>query len=239
VTDHEQLHEDIGAYLLGALDDGEHGTFEAHLAECTECREQIAALRPAADALPRSAPPMAPPPALRRSLMETVEREAREARRAAPAPPLAERLRGLLPTLPSLRHTAAWVSAAFLLAVGIAAGLGLSRTVLEEAGHTVAAKPDRDRVPLASGTIKVFDGEDGAIVRLHGMPRLDDRHVYQAWVQRGGEIAPQPTFDVGPDGTAQGAISDDLESADAVFVTREPRGGARAPSEEPLLRFKL
>lgn len=34
-------HEDVGAYLLGALDDSEMDRFEAHLAECESCGRQL------------------------------------------------------------------------------------------------------------------------------------------------------------------------------------------------------
>jgi hypothetical protein len=35
------------------------------------------------------------------------------------------------------------------------------------------------------------------------------------------------------------AVPDDLSGAQAVLVTREPRGGSRAPSEEPILSVPL
>jgi hypothetical protein len=34
-------------------------------------------------------------------------------------------------------------------------------------------------------------------------------------------------------------VPDDLEDADAVMVTRERAGGARAPSEDPILTVPL
>jgi hypothetical protein len=34
-------------------------------------------------------------------------------------------------------------------------------------------------------------------------------------------------------------VLDDVSDADAVMVTREPRGGSRAPSEEPLMQIRL
>jgi hypothetical protein len=35
------------------------------------------------------------------------------------------------------------------------------------------------------------------------------------------------------------AVPDDLSGAEAILVTREARGGARAPSEQPLIRVPL
>jgi hypothetical protein len=71
------------------------------------------------------------------------------------------------------------------------------------------------------------------------MPELGGEQVYQAWVQRGGMIIPQPTFEVGPDGSGAVAVPEDLSDAAAVLVTREQRGGASAPSEEPILSVPL
>jgi Anti-sigma-K factor rskA len=71
------------------------------------------------------------------------------------------------------------------------------------------------------------------------MPSPGRDRVFQAWVQRDGAVVPQPTFEVGEDGGGAVAVPDDLSDAEAVLVTREPRGGARAPSEPPLIRVPL
>ena len=71
----------------------------------------------------------------------------------------------------------------------------------------------------------------------NGMPTLESNRVYQVWLERDGEVVSQTLFSVGEDGTASPAVHDTLEDADAVLVTREAAGGARAPSEEPILRM--
>ena len=48
MSDHARHRDDIGAYLLGALNDLERHAFERHLRECDDCREEIERLRPAA-----------------------------------------------------------------------------------------------------------------------------------------------------------------------------------------------
>ncbi|MGH2715169.1 MAG: anti-sigma factor domain-containing protein [Thermoleophilaceae bacterium] len=234
--DHAGYREDIGAYLLGALTDLERQAFERHMSGCAECRDELERLRPAAYALPRSVEQMEPPPGLRSSLMEVVEREARE-RQGAPARPRRRPLRMRLPSLAGIRP----VLVAGALALGLVGGFGVAQLADgEEDGRTVAATVDESRVPLASATLQVQgDGEDGAILRVHGMPSLDRRHVYQAWVQRDGTMLPQPTFDVGEDGGGAVAVPDDVSEAQAILVTREPSGGARAPSERPLIRVPL
>ena len=62
---HGAWSDAVGAYVLGALPPEECVGFEAHMADCPACRHDVADLQVAADALPVSVPPVAPPPALR------------------------------------------------------------------------------------------------------------------------------------------------------------------------------
>ena len=41
VEQHDRFQEDIGAYLLGALEPAEQASFEGHLATCPECRAEV------------------------------------------------------------------------------------------------------------------------------------------------------------------------------------------------------
>jgi hypothetical protein len=239
VTDHERYEQDVGAYLLGALTDVERQAFERHLEDCAACRRQVEELRLAAEALPRSVPQVEAPESLKRSLMAVVEGEAAEASGAAERVPLRERLGARIPRLPAMRPAVAWASAAFVLAVGVATGFGLSGALSGDDTRTVAASVDKSRIPSGSGSLTIDDeGEDGAILRVNGMPSLGKGRVYHAWVQRGGRVEPQPTFEVGPDGSGAVAVPEDLSKADAVLVTRE-KGPARAPSETPVMRVRL
>jgi Anti-sigma-K factor rskA/Putative zinc-finger len=237
--DHTRYDDTAAAYLLGALTDLERQAFEAHLTGCLACRQEVERLRPAADALPRAVTPLQAPPRIKASLMEVVEREARE-QESAERLPLRERLRGLVPSLSGMRPTVAWVSASFLLAVGLLTGFGVARVLSGDESRTVTASVDRSRVPEGSGSLRIEDdGEEGAILRVYGLPSPGRNRVYQAWVERDGEIVPQSTFDVSRNGSATPAVTEDLREADQVMVTREVRGGARAPSEEPVLRVRL
>jgi anti-sigma-K factor RskA len=233
--DHTAYRDEIGAYLLRALTDPEREAFEQHLESCAQCRDEVEQLRPAAEALPRSVEQVDPPPSLRASLMDVVDSEARERSGAAAARrSLRERL------LPGRLLRPALVGAA--LAVGLLAGFGVAQLGGDagEEVRTFAATVDDQRLPTASGNVKLEgDGENGAILRLQGMPSLGGERVYQAWVQRDGSIVPQPTFEVGEDGGGAVALPDDLSDAQAVLVTREPRGGSRAPTEQPLLSVPL
>ena len=241
-SEHARYADDCGAYLLGALGEHERQAFEAHLAVCAECRQQVDLLRPAADALPRAVTPLSPPPRLKRSLMEVVEQEVAERQPAPARRPLRERLAGLLPSFAGARPALAWTSAAFLLAVGIAGGIGIGQLVSGDdgGGKTLSASVDSSRAPSASASLDVPAGDrEGAILRVHGLPPLGPSRVYQVWLQRGHEVIPEPTFLPGRNGSGAGAVPDSLKGASAVMVTRERRGGASVPTETPIIRVKL
>jgi anti-sigma-K factor RskA len=251
VERHEICEQDIGAYLLGALSEVEERRVEQHLEECHICRDEVERLRVAAEALPRSVTPVQPPESLRRSLMEVVRADVEQraahdgARRPDPARRAMRRARAWISGSAEWRGAGrpalAWVSASFVLLVGLVAGYAGTQVLSgEDDPRTLSAAVDRDRIPAASGSLLVReDRGDGAILRVHGMPTLDEGRVYQVWVQRDGEAIPQSLFSVGANGAGAAAVEGDLDDADAVLVTREPAGGARAPSEEPVLSVDL
>ena len=141
-----------------------------------------------------------------------------------------------------MRPTVALAGAAFVLMVGALTGYAVTEITADGGARakTLSAEVDKRRVPSASGSLVVpGEEEKGAILRVHGMPTLAKSSVYQVWLKRNGETISQSLFDVGPDGDGAAAIAEDLSGADAVLVTRERAGGARAPSEEPVLSVAL
>lgn len=232
--DHSLYQEEVGAFLLGALTDLEIQAFERHMTHCPNCRDEVERLRPAADALPRSVEQLAPPPSLKIALMEVVDQEAEEMADESARPARPKRRRFSL--VPSLRP----VLVAGALVLGAVGGFGVAQLSEDEAARTISANVDETRIPEASARLQLQgDGDDGGILRVQGMPSLESNRVYQAWVARDGTFVPQPTFEVGESGGGAVAIPDDLSDAQSILVTREPRGGARAPGEVPILAVGL
>jgi anti-sigma factor RsiW len=229
VNEHERLQEDVGAYLLGALEPAEQSAFEGHLASCPECRDEVERLRVAANALPRSVEPFVPPPSLKRSLMEAVREDLKPERRS-----LLERLGLAGMRIPRL----ALAGTAFALALGIVLGTQLSGG---EGGHrVVAGVVDRSRIPQATATLTVPDNKRGpAQLQVTGMPPPKAGQVYEIWLKRGDQVQPGPLFNVDSRGNGAGAIPGDLEGVSTVLVTRERTGGAQVPSEVPIMSARL
>ena len=71
-TDHDELREQAELYVLGALASSDRQTFEAHLASCAECRAQVTALSPVAQALAYVAPQHDPPSELRARVLASI-----------------------------------------------------------------------------------------------------------------------------------------------------------------------
>jgi anti-sigma-K factor RskA len=229
---HGRYADDVGPYLLGALSALEEQAFERHLDECERCQRDVERLRHAADALPRAVTPHEPPPSLKASLMEVVERET-ERPRAVARPGLLERLAARLRARPAV----AWAAAACV--VGIAAGYGISLATTDAGDRTVLAQVDARRLPGAAARLVVLEGEREAVLRVSGMPPLERDRVYQVWLQRDGRVTSQALFAVGADGRGAAAVPSSVAGARAVMVTREPRGGSPAPTEPPVLTVPL
>lgn len=112
--DCRQIRQSLGVYVLGAIDPAERALVDAHLAECTECREELADLA----GLP--------------ALLHRVP--VAEARRLAAgdtpqllAPPPDELLRSLLARVAGVRRQRRWrtaVAAAAVAVLALGAGAG-------------------------------------------------------------------------------------------------------------------
>jgi anti-sigma-K factor RskA len=211
MSEHARHGDDVGAYLLGALNDVERKAFERHLRDCPECQEELERLRPAAEVLPASVEQLAPPPGLKKRLMAEVDPRARR-----PRPP------------------ATWLAAAAALVIALAVVAGITQLGGDDT-RTLTATVAK-AMPQAGGDLEV-DG-NRATLRLHDMPDLGSARVYQVWLQHGDRLVPARTFEVGSRGVGNVELQG-VEDADGVFVTREARGGAQVPSEAPIVSVPL
>lgn len=235
--DHGEWADSVGAYLLEALPDGERASFEVHLEACPTCREDVASLQMATDALPVSVEPLVPPPALKARIMAVVEAEAELlAAASGPRADLAEpKRRRRRFSLPSVRPAFALACALALLVLG-----GLGGALLDgggdgtdnEADRTVAASVER-----GDATAKLVVGKDASRLEVAGLSAPPEGRVYQVWTQRpGGKPEPSTALFVPrSNGTASVAVPGSLDGVEQVLVTDEPSGGSDAPTRTPFL----
>jgi anti-sigma-K factor RskA len=212
---------DAGAYVLGALDAAEAREFRLHLNSCAVCRDEVASLRSAADALALAAPEVAVPRALKRRVMAAVRAsgelagQRRSQRRALARMP---------PRLALAGAGALAILAGVIAAVAIGGGSKAARTLRASVG-----------VPSASATVRLAGGHGE--LDLRRMPPAPAGHIYELWLQR-GHGAPLPTsvlFNVTSSGQAVVGLPADLRGVRAVLVTAERLGGSLRPTRAPVI----
>lgn len=230
---HYRLRDDVAAYALGALGDAEAGAIERHLETCASCREYLAWLGPAVETLPGSVPQLDPPPRLKRELMGAVRADLKEAERTRRQEGRSARRRGILGLA---WRPATALALGVLLVAGLVTGWALRggdpEPVLVEAIPAERAGPG-----TLAATLEV-EGDRGTL-HVEKLPPLPSDRVYQAWIQRDGEMEPSTPFVVDRGGANEVAIDGSLAGAEGVYVTREPEGGSTKPTLPVLLKAPL
>lgn len=232
------LHGLSGAYAVDGLDDLERARFERHLAECEECRAEVAGLVEAA-ALLTETTTLAPPPELRDRVLAQVARV-----RPLPVVGAHEASRTRAPR----RRLLAGLAAAVVLAV---AGAGVAAwhpwtdetSASPTAAERVLAAPD-----AASETLTFPGGARAKLVRsasLHqavlvttAMPAAPGDNVYQLWyAQPDDGMVSAGVMPAKADQTV--LLIGDAATATAVGITVEPRGGSPEPTSDPIALFSF
>jgi anti-sigma-K factor RskA len=213
------VHELTAGYALDALDGPERERFEAHLASCEACREELQGFWQVSGALGRAAGGPAPPPALRERILAQARAERQNVVPLRPRVPF-----GI-------------VSAAAAVAAVVAVGLGLwatslSRDLDDARGElAVLGHPEARTYRSADGKADLVvtpAGKAALVVRtLEPAPAGKD---YEIWVFEDG--VPQRAGLFERPGVA--VLTRPVASGQTVAVTLEPDGGLDAPSGEPL-----
>lgn len=233
------VHALVGAYVVDALDDAERVAFEAHLATCADCRDEVASLGDATGLLSELSA-TAPPAGLR-------DRVLADAARNRPLPPEvapAANVRDL--PVRRRRLTILAVAAAVLAIVGV--GVGVTQPWQDDASDLTATErvlraPDAESVTVkldggAEATVTRSVKEGRAVIVTHAMPPAPADKVYQLWLQ---ENADGPMISAGlmPPGSDQTRLLDgDATDAIGAGISIEPTGGSRQPTE-PIALFDL
>lgn len=225
----EHPTDDLSAYALGILQEGELQLVERHLAGCPLCRAEVVELREAAAKLALLSPQVEPPARLKRQIMDRVA-PVQKSRRTS----LGQWLRNLKP---------AWGIAA----LAVIALLVISNLVLWQQVRTLADKtPQSFQVAslsgLGSGTesrgvmIVTQSGRFGTLV-VDRLPTLGSDQQYQLWLILDGERTSGGVFSVDYYGYGAMVIHAPrpLNEYTSFGVTVEPAGGSPAPTGEKVL----
>jgi anti-sigma-K factor RskA len=251
---HSERNEELVAALAAGIPLGaEASELDTHLADgCARCEELRVELTEAATALAAEAPAVAPPPALRRRILDSLG-PARVTPASAP-----ER-----PPMPARTRIAPWLAAAAALLVLIVglddARLRREREDLRSRSAQLAGRLQSAETELAQRALRarVLESDDVRMLELGGkgpQPKAQGRVFWSDRARRGvlvaGNLAPLPSdrqyelwvfqngkpinagvFDADTQGRALFESKDFPEAAVQNFaVTVEPRGGVPAPT---------
>lgn len=223
-SDHKRWSEDLAAYMLGALEPGEATELERHLEGCERCREEMRWLEPAVHSLPESVERQEPSPSLRANLMAEVREDVRGAEsRSAPDRSWRQWL---------LKPAVGFAVVALLVAGVVGYEVGRDGGEAGGGASTVVRE-------INGMTVKMIQEGEGGRLELAGVPQPPEDKVFEAWVERDGEVEAVPALIV-PDrhGHAETTIAD-MEGVETVMVTVEPRGGSETPTGKTVMAMEV
>ena len=226
------IHELTAGYALDALDPDERREYEAHLADCERCREELASLAQTTEALAIAASGPAPPPGLRDRILEGARAEAQV----------------VVPFEPRWRRTVPVLAAAAAMATVVALAVGLwaerlsgdlddARSALERAraAAAVLADPEARTVALQAGDGRLVVGPEGeAVLVLDGMDPAPAGKTYELWIIEGDTPQRAGLFP-GRDGRDVVPVDGTVAEGDIVAVTIEDAAGVDAPTTTPIV----
>jgi len=260
----EDVHALAGVYAVGALDDAaEVREFEAHLASCEACADEVRQLQTTAAVLGQAAA-LPAPPTLRARVLPGIA-DVPQDPAAAPAttplttvPPSGEPHPPVHGRTGSARRLALrWprvgtLVAAACLAVAVAAGVvavqGQQRldqlTAANQAISAVLSAPDaRATTARATGggtvTLVSAPSRERAVVASSGLPALPNSKTYELWMM--GPAGVRPAGLLRPDATGHVPlqVATVPGGANRVGLTVEPAGGSAQPTTTPIAVLPL
>jgi anti-sigma-K factor RskA len=216
--DTDELHDLTAAYALDALDEHEVEAYEAHLATCAQCREELARFGPSVEALAYGGAQATPPAELRGRILEAAR---------------AER-----PNVTPLRPRSARAAYRALVAVAaVAACAAVSLGAWDLALHhrLDQATEALRGVPLQGATGSVLVGGDRrATLVVANLPAAPAGKTYEAWVLSGTSASPAGLFQGGAGATVV-RLSHPVSKGATVAVTVEPAAGSGQPTRKPFI----
>lgn len=212
----DHVKEDLGGFVLGALEPAEQDRVRRHLDHCEHCRFEHDRLATVAPALALLQPPHEPPTSLPANLEADVIRN------------LARRRHG---SRSGWRERLARPGRRSVLA-GALAGCGATLAILTLGGTFSDDAPPVQTIALtspessASASARMRTGAAGTQVHLQGrrLPPTKRGEIYEVWLVRGNGRVSAGTFTVATGGEISVTLTTAARPAgyDQIGVTREP-----------------
>ncbi|TCI21415.1 anti-sigma factor [Exiguobacterium sp. SL-9] len=228
-------------YFNQHLTEDERIQFEAHLATCPTCQEELEQLEALVGGVAFLSEPAEPPSGMKARILDNVFAEDDMEKESK-----ADELTPITPfTATKKNQKTSWG------ALALAAALMLS---LVGNGYLLLNQDDpsgialTETVPLEGDSEGVAylaeqDGQRQLIVQTNGLDALESNEVYQVWLLKDG--SPIPTGAFVTDDKGNGTVIYTLDSTesetdwDTVAVTKEPERGNTVPEGEMVLSASL
>ena len=229
-----EIHALSGAYAVDALDDIERAQFERHLAECAECRAEVASLRSTA-ALLAETTATTPPEGLRERVLVDIGT-------VRPLPPAVE-----TGAARRRRFRLAPLAAAAALIAAVGTGVIVTQPWADESSQTQPTAVDQVlQAPDAEKYTQAIDGSEATLVRSPSLNKAvlvtknmeppPDGKVYELWLDHEG-VGMVPAGLMTGGGEQQILLKGDPATALGAGITVEPAGGSEKPTLPPVTLF--
>jgi anti-sigma factor RsiW len=224
-------HELSAAYALDALDGDELRAYEAHLAGCERCREDVASFRETAAALAYDIQPLEPP--------EELERRILKAARAERPNVVPLRQRWAVPSAALGAVAAVAAIAVGIWAIHLSNSLDKERSQNKSQNAIVAILSDCTMTPAkgASARVCIAPTRKG-VLSVDNLESAGPGKTYEAWVIAGKRVEPAGLFPGGA-GRTYLLLTKSVPAVATVAVTREKAGGVAAPTGGILISAKV
>jgi anti-sigma-K factor RskA len=228
-----EIHALSGAYAVDALDDIERAQFERHLAECAECRAEVASLRSTAGLLAETTT-TTPPPALRERVLADIAT-------VRPLPP------AVGTASPRRRPRLAPLAAAAALIAAVGTGVVVTQPWVDEPSQSQLSAVDQVlRAADAERYTKAVDGSEATLVRSRSLNQAvlvtknmeppPKGKVYELWLDHEG-VGMVPAGLMTQGGEQRILLEGDPATATGAGITVEPAGGSEEPTLPPVTLF--
>lgn len=263
-----EVHGLTGAYALDALSAEEREAYEAHLAACMLCADEVHELRATAARL-GAVDEITPPPAMRQNVLAAISRIRQiPPQVGTPVVPLSEDDEARpLATVTDLdgrrsRRTALVLGVAAAVLAVVAVGLGAQNAVLRSdrsdlrATNQASAAAFGDITSVLSsgdartvssavagdgtGTVVFSNTLDRAVFVGQGLATPSEDRTFQLWlITSDGTATSAGIFRPDDSGAATVALAGSLAGNATVGLSVEPAGGSSAPTTTPVLAVPL
>jgi anti-sigma-K factor RskA len=245
-----EIHGATGSYVLNALDPSELEEFEAHLAVCPTCSQEVVEFCETAAELSLLAS-ATPPPALKGSVMAAISGvrvlppEVPEAEPEPTAAPAAARVAPVDELAVRRQQRRARILALAVAAVTVVAlslGGWVFSLVQQQQAQVAASNLETQLysapdvvikpVTLANGAKASFVASKSlnrALFTSSDLPAVGDNSTYELWTLRSGDPTPDNLLSGGT-GVKQW-FSGDIANSDQLAISIEPAGGSSTPTD--------